>query len=196
MVYFEMLRQACELLQQWKTAGPELTLNVNVLRFTLSEPDYLIKVDKIIGETGTDPTRLVFEVTESFVKINPDSLSDVLNGLIAQGITIAIDDFGVEASNLNILGLSQFSIVKLDKSMIDQAEHSGRKTTTLRTDTMGRSTRMGKLRWNSSARCWRGAFRRMRRTRAILMRQRIPCFIAYAAWCAVVGQAMVQNLNW
>ena len=67
MVDFTMLRQACELLQQWKTAWPELTLNVNVSRFTLSEPDYLIKVDTIIAETGVDPTRLVFEVTESFV---------------------------------------------------------------------------------------------------------------------------------
>ena len=126
MVDLEMLRKACELLQQWKTAWPELTLNVNVSRFTLSEPDYLARVDKIIAETGADPTRLVFEVTESFVEINLDSLSDVLNGLIARGITVAIDDFGVNASNLNTLGLSQFSIAKLDKSLIDQAEHSER----------------------------------------------------------------------
>ena len=126
MVDLEMLRQACELLQQWKTAWPELTLNVNVSRFTLSEPDYLTRVDKIIAETGADPTRLVFEVTESFVEIDLESLSDVLNGLIARGITVAIDDFGVNASNLNTLGLSQFSIAKLDKSLIDQAEHSKR----------------------------------------------------------------------
>ena len=126
MVDFTMLRQACELLQQWKTAWPELTLNVNVSRFTLSEPDYLTRVDKIIAETGADPTRLVFEVTESFVEINLESLSDVLNGLISRGITVAIDDFGVNASNLNTLGLSQFSIAKLDKSLIDQAEHSER----------------------------------------------------------------------
>lgn len=126
MVDLEMLRQACELLQQWKTVWPELTLNVNVSRFTLSEPDYLTRVDKIIAETGADPTRLVFEVTESFVEIDLESLSDVLNGLIARGITVAIDDFGVNASNLNTLGLSQFSIAKLDKSLIDQAEHSER----------------------------------------------------------------------
>ena len=126
MVDLEMLQQACELLQQWKTAWPELTLNVNVSRFTLSEPDYLTRVDKIIAETGADPTRLVFEVTESFVEINLDSLSDVLNGLVSRGITVAIDDFGVNASNLNTLGLSQFSIAKLDKSLIDQAEHSER----------------------------------------------------------------------
>ena len=99
---------------------------MNVSRFTLSEPDYLTRVDKIIAEIGADPTRLVFEVTESFVEINLESLSDVLNGLVARGITVAIDDFGVNASNLNTLGLSQFSIAKLDKSLIDQAEHSER----------------------------------------------------------------------
>lgn len=57
----------------------------------------------------------------------------VLNGLVARGITVAIDDFGVDASNLNSLGLPQFSVAKLDKSLIDQAEHSDRMQLVIKT---------------------------------------------------------------
>ena len=64
MVDLEMLRQSCELLQKWK-AWPDLVLNVNVSRNTLVEPDYLTQVDKIFADTGVDPRRLIFEITES-----------------------------------------------------------------------------------------------------------------------------------
>ena len=126
MVDFTMLRCACELLQQWKAVWPELTLNVNFSRNSITEPDYLERVDKIIAETGADPARLVFEVTESATGIDLNALSDILDGLKARGITLAIDDLGTEASNLNTLRQQQFTYAKLDKSLIDEAEHSER----------------------------------------------------------------------
>lgn len=129
MVDFKMLRCACELLQQWKAAWPTLTLNVNFSRNTISEPDFLDRVDAVLAETGTDPTRLVFEVTESATGIDLKALSDVLDGLKARGITLAIDDLGTDASNLNTLRQAQFTYAKLDKSLIDEAEHIERMQT-------------------------------------------------------------------
>ena len=126
MVDFKMLRCACDLLQQWKAVWPELTLNVNFSRNSIAEPDYLERVDKIIAETGADPARLVFEVTESATGIDLKSLSDVLDGLKARGITLAIDDLGTDASNLNTLKQRQFTYAKLDKSLIDEAENTER----------------------------------------------------------------------
>ena len=126
MVDFKMLRCACELLQQWKAAWPTLTLNVNFSRNTISEPDFLEQVDKILAETGADPARLVFEVTESATGIDLKPLADILDGLKARGITLAIDDLGTDASNLNTLKQRQFTYAKMDKSLIDEAEHSER----------------------------------------------------------------------
>lgn len=129
MVDFKMLRCACELLQQWKAAWPTLTLNVNFSRNTISEPDFLDRVDKILAETGADPTWLVFEVTESATGIDLKPLADILDGLKARGITLAIDDLGTDASNLNTLRQAQFTYAKLDKSLIDEAEHIERMQT-------------------------------------------------------------------
>ena len=106
MVDLEMLRQSCELLQKWK-AWPDLVLNVNVSRNTLVEPDYLTQVDKIFADTGVDPRRLIFEITESSQGIQLEHLSSLLDELRARGITLAIDDLGTEAACLEMLYLPQ-----------------------------------------------------------------------------------------
>lgn len=106
MVDLEMLRQSCELLQKWK-AWPDLVLNVNVSRNTLVEPDYLTQVDKIFADTGVDPRRLIFEITESSQGIQLEPLSSLLDELRARGITLAIDDLGTEAACLEMLYLPQ-----------------------------------------------------------------------------------------
>ncbi len=131
MVDLEMLRQSCELLQKWK-AWPDLVLNVNVSRNTLVEPDYLTQVDKIFADTGVDPRRLIFEITESSQGIQLESLSRLLDELRARGITLAIDDLGTEATCLEMLYLPQIGVAKIDRSLICKAEHSPREQTVIR----------------------------------------------------------------
>lgn len=131
MVDLEMLRQSCELLQKWK-AWPDLVLNVNVSRNTLVEPDYLTQVDKIFADTGVDPRRLVFEITESSQGIQLEPLSSLLDELRARGITLAIDDLGTEAACLEMLYLPQIGVAKIDRSLICKAEHSPREQTVIR----------------------------------------------------------------
>lgn len=131
-VDLEMLRQSCQLLQKWKAQWPELVLNVNFSRNTLIEPDYLAQVDKIFAETGVDPRRLVFEITESSQGIQLESLSSLLDELKQRGITIAIDDLGTEAACLEMLYLPQISVAKIDRSLICKAEHSPREQTVIR----------------------------------------------------------------
>ena len=132
MVDLEMLRQSCQLLQKWKAQWPELVLNVNFSRNTLTEPNYLAQVDKIFAETGVDPRRLIFEITESSQGIQLESLSSLLDELKQRGVTIAIDDLGTEAACLEMLYLPQISVAKIDRSLICKAEHSPREQTVIR----------------------------------------------------------------
>lgn len=132
MVDLEMLRQSCELIRQWKPVWPDIVLNVNFSRNTLTEPDYLERVDKILTETGVDPKQLIFEVTESSQGIQLESLSSLFDELKRRGIAIAIDDLGTEAACLEMLYLPQLSIAKIDKSLIDKAEHSDREQLVIR----------------------------------------------------------------
>ncbi len=132
MVDFTMLRQACELIQRWKPVWPDLVLNVNFSRNTLMEPDFLERIDQILSETGDDPAQLIFEITESSQNIQLESLHDRLDEVKKRGISLAIDDLGTEAACLEMLYLPQISVAKIDKSLIDKAEHSDREQLVIR----------------------------------------------------------------
>ena len=126
MVDFTMLRQACELIQKWKPVWPDIVLNVNFSRNTLMEPDFLERIDQILSETGADPAQLIFEITESSQNIQLESLCSLLDEVKQRGISLAIDDLGTEAACLEMLYLPQISVAKIDKSLIDKAEHIDR----------------------------------------------------------------------
>lgn len=126
MVDFEMLRQACELIREWKAVWPDIVFNINFSRDTLTEPDYLDRVDKILADTGVDPSQLLFEVTESSRGIQLESMSELFDALRKRNISLAIDDFGTEAACLEMLYLPQISVVKIDRSMICRTEQNDR----------------------------------------------------------------------
>ena len=132
MVDFTMLRQACELIQKWKPVWPDIVLNVNFSRNTLMEPDFLERIDQILSETGADPAQLIFEITESSQNIQLESLYSLLDEVKQRGISLAIDDLGTEASCLEMLYLPQISVAKIDKSLIDKAEHIDREQLVIR----------------------------------------------------------------
>lgn len=132
MVDFTMLRQACELIQKWKPVWPDIVLNVNFSRNTLMEPDFLERIDQILYETGADPAQLIFEITESSQNIQLESLCSLLDEVKQRGISLAIDDLGTEAACLEMLYLPQISVAKIDKSLIDKAEHIDREQLVIR----------------------------------------------------------------
>lgn len=132
MVDFTMLRQACELIQKWKPVWPDIVLNVNFSRNTLMEPDFLEQIDQILSETGADPAQLIFEITESSQNIQLESLYSLLDEVKQRGISLAIDDLGTEAACLEMLYLPQISVAKIDKSLIDKAEHNEREQLVIR----------------------------------------------------------------
>lgn len=132
MVDFTMLRQACELIQKWKPVWPDIVLNVNFSRNTLMEPDFLERIEQILSETGADPAQLIFEITESSQNIQLESLCSLLDEVKQRGISLAIDDLGTEAACLEMLYLPQISVAKIDKSLIDKAEHIDREQLVIR----------------------------------------------------------------
>ena len=132
MVDFTMLRQACELIQKWKPVWPDIVLNVNFSRNTLMEPDFLERIDQILSETGADPAQLIFEITESSQNIQLESLCSLLDEVKQRGISLAIDDLGTEAACREMLYLPQISVAKIDKSLIDKAEHIDREQLVIR----------------------------------------------------------------
>ncbi|MGL4336907.1 MAG: EAL domain-containing protein [Turicibacter sp.] len=63
---------------------------------------------------------ICLEVVEKFSISNIDHLKDGIGVLKQNGFKIAIDDFGVDYSNLKVLELLNFDVLKLDKYFADE----------------------------------------------------------------------------
>lgn len=129
MVDLEMFRQACERICRWKSVWPDLILNVNFSRATLSEPDCMERVDAILKESGVAPRQIIVEVTEGSQGMQREVMEARLSALKTRGFSIALDDMGTEDACLETLFLPQLDIIKIDRSLISRAEHGERERT-------------------------------------------------------------------
>lgn len=116
-----VLQTACQQSQDWQNQGlPALRMSVNVSSRQMQSLGLLETVKQVLAQTGLNPTYLELELTESLLieeKTDPGGLS-MLNELKAQGVHIAIDDFGVGYSSLSYLKRFPVSTLKIDRSFV------------------------------------------------------------------------------
>jgi diguanylate cyclase (GGDEF)-like protein len=113
-----MLRQACLDGNAW----PGLSLAVNVSPLQFRRADFVDVVERILEETGFDPTRLELELTESVLLGNVDSAEAAMLRLKGLGVRIALDDFGTGYSSLLYLRRYPFDKLKIDRSFVHSIE--------------------------------------------------------------------------
>lgn len=77
-------------------------------------------VDDIIGRS--DRNRIVFEITEAAIRSEVNSVVQTVQNLRASGIKVALDDFGVGASNLERLDAMPVDFVKIDRRFVHGAD--------------------------------------------------------------------------
>jgi EAL domain-containing protein (putative c-di-GMP-specific phosphodiesterase class I) len=114
-----VLRTACAQLQEWRRGGlTRLGLAVNLSARQFNHPDLGKVVRKALAESGLEPARLKFELTESMVMgYSPQTLrtSEMLKAL---GIELSIDDFGTGYSSLAYLKRFPCTSLKIDRSFV------------------------------------------------------------------------------
>jgi len=113
-----VLRRACLDGLAW----PELTVAVNVSPLQFRRTDFVETVERILAETGFDPSRLEIELTESVLLGNVDSAEAAMLRLKALGVRIALDDFGTGYSSLLYLRRFPFDKLKIDRSFVHSIE--------------------------------------------------------------------------
>ena len=75
-------------------------------------------VERILSETGFDPTRLELELTESTLIGNVESAQAAMKRLKSLGVRLALDDFGTGYSSLQYLRRFPFDKLKIDRSFV------------------------------------------------------------------------------
>lgn len=106
-----LLRKALEAAKAW----PEhVGLSFNLSGHDISSAQNMMSLIRIVLQSGIDPRRIDFEVTETAVSLNLDQAIANLNRLKALGAQISLDDFGTGYSSL-----SQIQKLPLDKIKVD-----------------------------------------------------------------------------
>ena len=118
-----VLRRACLDGKAW----PGLTVAVNVSPLQFRRADFVDVVERILAETGFDPSRLELELTESTLLGNVDSAEAAMLRLKALGVRFALDDFGTGYSSLLYLRRFPFDKLKIDSSFV-RSHREGRRT--------------------------------------------------------------------
>jgi EAL domain-containing protein (putative c-di-GMP-specific phosphodiesterase class I) len=111
------LRRACLDAAAWSVS---VAVNVSPLQFR--RPDFVEMVQRILTETGFDPTRLELEITESTLLGNVEGAEAAMHRLKALGVRLALDDFGTGYSSLLYLRRFPFNKLKIDRSFIRNIE--------------------------------------------------------------------------
>jgi len=116
-----VLRESCRLLGDIRN-DPEMQepecLAINVSHQQFHQAEFVDRVRQIIDDTGADPHRLQFEITETvLIKDSRDSV-ERMNALRHLGIRFAIDDFGTGYSSLTDLRRLPIDTLKIDRAFI------------------------------------------------------------------------------
>jgi len=101
---------------------PGCDVSVNLSPLQIMAGDFLPMLAGLLEETGMDPQRLVFEVTEGVMLDRSAHVIDVLRELNRMGIRVALDDFGIGYSSLSYLRSFQFDRIKIDRSFVSNIE--------------------------------------------------------------------------
>jgi len=117
-----MLEQACRQLQRWSAELPHLSdrlfVSVNLSARQLGRRALLGEVAAVIDDTGLDPARLHFEITESVLMDDVERSSEMLHQLHHLGVRLIVDDFGTGYSSLSYLSRFPVDLLKVDKSFV------------------------------------------------------------------------------
>ena len=115
-----VLREACLQLARW-ARDPRCahwTLSVNVSAQAFRHPGFVQQVQGVIAETGADPRRLKFELTESLMLHDVEDSIARMRTLCELGVELSLDDFGTGYSSLSYLKRLPLSQLKIDQGFV------------------------------------------------------------------------------
>jgi EAL domain-containing protein (putative c-di-GMP-specific phosphodiesterase class I) len=99
-------------------------LSINVSAGSLTDPEFLVTIDKEVTRSGVDPARLVFEVAESAVISDMEQARQFARGLHTLGCQFALDDYGAGFGSFYYLRHLAVDYLKIDGEFVRRAGDS------------------------------------------------------------------------
>lgn len=115
-----VLQTACAQLKAWQgdALTRHLTLAVNVSAKQFRQTDFIAQVQRILLESGAQPSQLKLELTESIVLESVEDTISKMQALRLLGVGFSLDDFGTGHSSLSYLKRLPLDQIKIDRSFV------------------------------------------------------------------------------
>jgi len=124
-----VLKTACAQIAAWRDRPEtqDLFVSVNVSPHQLRQADFVARVLSALESSGTEPTRLKIEITESALIENTEDTIAKMTALKAVGIRFSLDDFGTGYASLSYLKTFPFDQLKIDQSFVSDIQSDASK---------------------------------------------------------------------
>ena len=117
-----MWEQACIAIRSWLDNGyTPLPISVNLSRIHFKYEHLVETIEDLVKKYDVPKKYLELELTESAFLDNEGAVNSTIVRLQNLGFTIAMDDFGMGYSSLNMLRKLPVNILKLDRGFINEA---------------------------------------------------------------------------
>ena len=117
----DVLDQAAAQQARWAHEHVDVSVAVNLSPSNLSDLQLPDKVAEVLERQGVSPTRVVLEITEDCLMVDPDQGLDVLDRLHGLGVELSVDDYGTGFSSLAYLRKLPVDELKLDRAFLAAA---------------------------------------------------------------------------
>jgi diguanylate cyclase (GGDEF)-like protein len=113
-----VLSVATQTCATWRQQGWDLDVSVNLSARNLANLAFSDLVERVLEDTGLDPSALTLELTESSIMTEAEGAMSTLAAIHDLGVSLSIDDFGTGYSSLAHLRKLPVSEIKIDKSFV------------------------------------------------------------------------------
>lgn len=113
------LAVALRQLRTWLDAGLEIRLGMNLSSVVLQDHTLPGQIATALNHLRVPPSLLEFEVTETSLLVEPDTVMVLLRQLRSLGSTVALDDFGSGYSSLAHLRSLEADALKIDRQFVE-----------------------------------------------------------------------------
>lgn len=115
---FWMIRHAAKAYEEYSRPGEDLKFAINLSANAFENDDLTGYVQKTFEQYNVDPSKIIFEITESLAIRRPVQVDRQIATLRDLGCKFALDDFGTGYSSFSYLQKLQFDYIKIDGTFV------------------------------------------------------------------------------
>jgi diguanylate cyclase (GGDEF)-like protein len=119
-----VIEDACRQSRQWREKGVRMRVAINLSAHQMRQDDIVERITDALQSHKIHPSLLTCEITESAAMEDTRTTQTTFRRLGELGTHLSIDDFGTGYSSLSYLRKLPAEELKIDRSFIQDLEHS------------------------------------------------------------------------